>query len=145
MQVVTRAALMREVMRNVWQRGIVVSCRSVTLGPAVPVMSQSCSPAVCGGAHSFSLSQGPGGSWILFSVSPWWKSKSTLLVLPKRSCAIGVIEWVQHPRLLLSQPLPTQLIAPDLDLEFIPVGWGSCSASPAITAILLEDGKCLFA
>lgn len=94
---VTWAALMREVMGNVWQQGIVVSCRFVTLGP-VPSMSQSCSPAVCGGVHSFSLSQGPAGSWILFSVSPWWKSQSILLVLSECACAISVTEQEQHPQ-----------------------------------------------
>lgn len=97
MQVVTRAALMRKVTRNVRQQGIVVSCRSVTLGP-VPGMSQSCLPAVCGGVHSFSFSQGPGGSWILFSVSPWWKSKSIRLVLSGCAWAISVIEREQHPQ-----------------------------------------------
>lgn len=99
MQVVTWAALMRKVMGNVWQRGVAVSCRSVTLGPA-PSMSQSCSPAACGGVHSFSHSQGPAGSWILFSVSPWWKSKSILLVLSECACAISVIEREQRPHCL---------------------------------------------
>lgn len=130
---VTWAALMREVMGNVWQQGIVVSCRFVTLGP-VPSMSQRCSPAVCGGVHSFSLSQGPAGSWILFSVSPWWKSQSILLVLSECACAISVTEQEQHPQAAIVSALA----------YFTPVAWGSCSASPAVTSVLLEDGKCLF-
>lgn len=97
MQVVPWAAFMRKVVGNVWHWGTVVSCRSVLLGQ-FPGMSQNCSPAVCGGVHRLSLSQGPGGSWILLRVSPWWKSQSILLVLSERACAISVIEREQHPQ-----------------------------------------------
>lgn len=58
-------------------------------------MSQSHLPAVHGGVHSFSISQGPQGLWILFSISRWWKSKSIHLIFAC-TCAISVIEQEQH-------------------------------------------------
>lgn len=97
MWIVTLAALIRQVMRNVRWWGIVLSCitcRSVTVGP-FSGMSQSRLPAVCGGVHSFSISQRPQGPWILFSISPWWKSKSIHLIF-ECACAISVIEREQH-------------------------------------------------
>lgn len=84
-------------MGNVWRWGIVLSCttcRSVAVG-LFSGTSQSCSPAVRGEVHSFSISQGPQGPWILFSISPWWKSKSIHLIF-ECAHAISVIEREQH-------------------------------------------------
>lgn len=70
------------------------TCTSVPMG-LFSGMSQSRLPAVHGRVHSFSISQRPQGPWILFSISPWWKSKSIHLIF-ERACAISVIEWEQH-------------------------------------------------
>lgn len=70
------------------------TCTSVPMG-LFSGMSQSRLPAVHGRVHSFSISQRPQGPWILFSISPWWKSKSIHLIF-ERAWAISVIEWEQH-------------------------------------------------
>lgn len=49
---------------------------------------------------SSQLQSFPGASRLLdlFSVSPWWKSQSILLVLSECACVISVTEQEQHPQ-----------------------------------------------